>query len=57
MCVWMMAAPAAMHASASAAISSGVVGTRGLRDFGVAPLSAASITTGVGAAIAAQSNP
>ena len=42
----MMAAPASRHASASAAISSALIGTLGLRSFGVAPLMAASMMTG-----------
>ena len=43
-----MAAPASMQRTASAAISAGVRGTLGLRDFGVPPLSAASMITGAG---------
>src|SRR5205807_2771634 len=39
--------PASRHASASAAISSGVIGTLGLASFLVAPLMAASMITGV----------
>src|SRR3954471_19298829 len=45
-CAWMIDAPASMHASASAAISSGVIVTFGFLSFFVAPLMAASITTG-----------
>jgi hypothetical protein len=40
-------APALMQASASATISSGVIGAFGLRDFLQAPFSAASMTTGL----------
>ena len=46
MWLWMTAAPASMAARASAAISSGVRGTLGLRSLGVAPLMAASMITG-----------
>src|SRR5579864_1300644 len=46
MWLWMIAAPASMHASASAAISSGVIGTLGLRALVVTPLMAASMITG-----------
>src|SRR3954462_14399242 len=42
----MIEAPASMHASASAAISSGVIGTFGFLSFFVAPLMAASTMTG-----------
>jgi pimeloyl-ACP methyl ester carboxylesterase len=41
-----MAAPASMQAMATSAISAGVRGEFGLRDFGVAPLIAASMMTG-----------
>ena len=46
MWLWMMAAPAPMVARASAAISSGVIGTWGLCRLVVAPLIAASMMTG-----------
>src|ERR1041385_5878042 len=42
----MIAAPAAMHASASAAISAGWIGTFGFLVFGVTPLIAHSMMTG-----------
>ena len=46
MWLWMMAAPCSMQAKASAAISSGVRGTWGLRSLLVTPLIAASMITG-----------
>ena len=46
MWLWTIAAPASMHARASAAISSGSTGTCGLRAFEVMPLIAASMMTG-----------
>src|SRR3954454_384571 len=42
-----IAAPAAMQASASSAISAGSIGTCGLRDRGVTPLIATSMITGL----------
>src|SRR5262249_11258569 len=45
-CVWITVAPASMHAMPSAACSSAVIGTCGLRFLLVTPFSAASMTTG-----------
>ena len=46
MWLWMIAAPASMQASASAAISAGSIGTCGFVAFDVAPLIAHSMMTG-----------